>query len=297
MKENHVSVCVCTYKRPELLLRLLKELERQQADGFSFSIVVCDNDADRTAEQLVLDFARSSSIETTYCSEPRQNIALARNQTIAAGRGDHIAFIDDDEFPAPGWLAALWHTCRKVDAAGVLGPVRPHFDQTPPSWIVRGRFCERREHTTGTVMDWNDCRTGNLLFRRSILISNEPPFREQFGTGGEDKDFFMRMTQSGHQFVWCNEAVAFETVPPSRQTRSYMLNRALLRGRNSLKLSRGRAVLIAKSLLAVPLYSLLIPVTLLFGQHQFMKFTIRFCDHFGRLLALFGLNPVRERQM
>jgi hypothetical protein len=179
----------------------------------------------------------------------------------------------------------------------VLGPVRPHFDNPPPAWIVRGRFCERPEHPTGTVMDWNDCRTGNLLFRRSIIPAGEAPFREEFGTGGEDKDFFMRMTQRGHVFVWCNEGVAFETVPPNRQTRRYMLGRALLRGRNSLKLTRGRVVLLLKSFIAVPLYALALPITLIFGQHQFMRYCIRFCDHFGRLLTLLGLNPMRERQM
>jgi hypothetical protein len=31
------------------------------------------------------------------------------------------------------------------------------------------------------------------------------------------------------------------------------------------------------------------------GQHVFMKYCIRFCDHAGRLLALFRLNPVHQR--
>jgi hypothetical protein len=40
-----------------------------------------------------------------------------------------------------------------------------------------------------------------------------------------------------------------------------------------------------------------LPLTLLCGQHIFMKYGIRFCDHLGRLLALIGINPIRERQM
>ena len=76
-----------------------------------------------------------------------------------------------------------------------------------------------------------------------------------------------------------------------------MFKRALLRGRNVLKHPTGRAKLVAQSLVAVPLYSLLLPVTLLLGQHVFVRYAIRFCDHFGRLLTLVGLNPVDERQM
>ena len=76
-----------------------------------------------------------------------------------------------------------------------------------------------------------------------------------------------------------------------------MFKRALLRGRNVLKHPRARTRLVMKSLIAAPLYSLILPITLLSGQHTFMKYTIRLCDHVGRLLAMIGINPVRERQM
>jgi hypothetical protein len=107
----------------------------------------------------------------------------------------------------------------------------------------------------------------------------------------------MRMNARGHVFVWCNEAPAYESVPPSRWTRRYLINRALLRGRNNLKLKGARTRLVLQSCIAVPLYSLVLPFTLLGGQHLFMRFAIRFCDHFGRLLTVVHLNPVGERQM
>jgi glycosyltransferase involved in cell wall biosynthesis len=298
VKSGHISVCICTYQRPLLLKRLLEKLALQRpGEGFTFSIVVADNDPGRSAENLVQQMAQRSSVRIIYCSEPRRNIALARNKTIEHADGEFIAFIDDDEFPADDWLQRLLHACSDFKASGVLGPVRPHFDTPPPRWILRGRFCERPEPPTGTVMHWTKSRTGNVLFRRSILDGMPEAFRPEFGTGGEDQDFFMRTTQRGCVFVWCNEAVAYETVPPSRWTRRYMLNRALLRGNIVLKHSAGRNVLVVKSLAAVPAYLLILPVTLLFGQHVFMKYGIKFCDHLGRLLALFRLNPVNERQM
>ena len=76
-----------------------------------------------------------------------------------------------------------------------------------------------------------------------------------------------------------------------------MLGRALLRGKNSLKLSRGRGVLVCKSLVAVPLYSLVLLFTLPFGQHRFMNYCIRLCDHLGRVLDAVGLHPMTERRM
>jgi len=290
-------VCICTYKRPVWLKRLLEALAGQTTDGsFTYSIVVADNDAAQSARETVDAFSREHpATEILYRSQPQKNIALTRNASIEPADGEFIAFLDDDEFPVPEWLQQMMLACEKHQAAGILGPVRPYFDSPPPAWVIKGRFCERPEPPTGTLLEGSKCRTGNVLFRRSIIADAPAPFDQAFPNGGEDVDFFVRMTQRGHRFVWSNEAPAYESVPPSRQTRSYMLKRALLRGKNSLKITHGRATMVAKSFIAAPLYTLILPFTLLAGQHVFMKVCIKTCDHLGRLTALVGLNPVSER--
>ena len=118
------------------------------------------------------------------------------------------------------------------------------------------------------------------------------PFRPEFGTGGEDQDFFRRMMQNGCRFVWCNEGVVYEVVPPQRFRRSYMLRRALQRGQNErYLLSLGS---IAKSLAAVPCYALLALPLFLVRHDAFMKCLIRLCDHAGKLLAAIGLKAAGE---
>src|SRR5438045_3146242 len=132
---KHIAVCICTYKRPEYLKRLLKELiGLETGDLFTYSIVVADNDQSESARAVVSDFAASSSIQLKYCMEPRQNIALARNKVIENASGDFIACIDDDEFPKQDWLLTSFKTCTQFDVAGVLGPVKRHFDDKPPEW-------------------------------------------------------------------------------------------------------------------------------------------------------------------
>jgi glycosyltransferase involved in cell wall biosynthesis len=281
-----------------LLKQLLSNLECQRTESrFTYSIVVADNDAEQSAKQIVSSFATMSNVSSVYCVEPRKNIALARNKALEKATGEFIAFIDDDEFPAGDWLLSLLIACQHYNVAGVLGPVKPHFEEPPPRWIVKGGFCERSEHETGLVMKWSECRTGNLLFRRSILDGIPCVFNPEFGTGGEDKDFFLRMTNRGNTFVWCNEGVVYETVPPSRWKRSFMLKRALLRGKNILKLRTGRGRVLIKSVFAIPLYAVVLPVTLLRGHHTFMWYAIKLCDHLGRILGLLGMNPIREREM
>ncbi len=292
----HITVCICTYRRGELLKRLLANLERQETGGyFGYSIVVCDNDNLLSSKPIVSEFAASSKLPVIYCTEPRQNIALARNQALKFAKGEFVAFIDDDEFPASKWLGIMLETCEHFRATGVLGPVRPHFEQPPPRWILTGRFCERPEYETGRRMSGGECRTGNVLMRRSALDGMAEPFRPEFGTGGEDTDFFMRSIKAGSLFVWCNEGLTFETVPQNRWTRRYMLKRALLRGKITLINPKRPIRLIATSFLAVFAYGCILLPALLLGQHVFMKYCIRFCDHAGRLLELVHLNPLKTR--
>jgi succinoglycan biosynthesis protein ExoM len=295
--KHQISVCICTYKRPDLLGKLLEKLNLQRTDDlFTYSVVVADNDYQQTARETVYQFAAKTQMPITYCVEPEQNIALARNKAIEHATGNYIAFIDDDEFPTQEWLWNLFMVCNTYDASGVLGPVKPYFSYQPPQWVIKGKFFERPAYDTGHIIDWRQSRTGNLLFRKQIINGLEVVFRAQFGTGGEDIDFFTRMTKSGCVFVWCNEADVFELVPPARCTRMYLIKRALLRGRNSLRREGGRTFSICKSLLALPIYGLGLPILFVAGHHHFMKYLIKFCDHAGKILALIGLNPVKVRE-
>jgi succinoglycan biosynthesis protein ExoM len=174
---------------------------------------------------------------------------------------------------------------------GVLGPVKPHFDEEPPAWVVKGGFYDRASYPTGFVIDWRKGRTGNVLLKRHLFADGAPPFRPEFKTG-EDQDFFGRMIEKGHVFIWCHEAVAYEVVPPIRWKRTFMLRRALLSGATSYVTSSARDIL--KSVIAVPAYAIGLPFALLLGQHKFMSLMMRLFDHAGKLLAVVGVHPIKE---
>jgi succinoglycan biosynthesis protein ExoM len=297
-EHHHISVCICTYRRPQLLARLLQALGRQQAEGlFSLSVVVVDNDVRQSALDVV-KAAANGKVALYYDIEPVKNIALARNRAVRKATGTHLAFLDDDELPIDSWLLHLYQTCLTHDADGVLGPVKPEFVGQPPPWIVKGGICERKSYTTGTILRrCIDTRTGNVLFNSRIFAGVECPFDPRFGeTGGEDTDFFRRMMNNGHTFVWCDEAEVYETVPPERQTRSYYLRRALLRGVVAFRKPKFQLKIfsVAKSFVAVIIYTPLLLIFLLAGSHAFMKYLIRYCDHLGKLMAAIGLDVVKE---
>jgi len=266
-----------------------QEMDRR----FTYSIVVVDNDRLRSAEPVVSAFMAQSTVAAKYCVEPRQNIALARNMAVANADGTFVAFIDDDEFPTKRWLATLFDACARYDVDGVLGPVKPHFDQAPPDWVVKGRFCERQTYPTGFVIDWRKGRTGNVLLRKRVLEEDPQPFDPEF-VAGEDQDFFRKTIERGSVFIWCNEAVAFEIIPPHRWRRTFMLRKAFLSGSLEPLLPTFGAGVIVKSAVAVAAYTVGLPFALALGQDRFMKCLVKLFDHLGKLLGRVGFRPFRQ---
>lgn len=291
---EHISICVCTYKRRDFLTRLINELKKQQTEGlFTFSVVVADNDPEKSAAATVMELQTQSPFGIKYCVEPNRGIAHARNRVIANAEGDYLAFIDDDEFPSPSWLSTLLRTCRRYETDGVFGPVKRHFDVPPPSWMLKSKFYDRKVSPTGTPVEWREARTGNVLLKRSVIGQDPTPFRPQFRVG-EDQDFFRRKMEEGKRFVWCAEAEVFETVPPVRWKRSYLVKKALLRGASAALQPSCNFPSILRSLIAVPVYAIALPLALVAGQHRFMAILVSMCDHLGKLLALVGIQPIKE---
>ena len=298
-EKHHISVCVCTYKRPRLLEGLLRALDGQENGGlFEYSIVVVDNDHSESARQTVESQINQSRLAIHYFIEPQQNIAMARNKAIANSNGDFVAFIDDDELPDSRWLLHLYRALTLFETAGVLGPVLPRFEVPPPSWVLKGRFFERPTYFSGHFLHWARTRTGNCLLRSDIFEGGDGWFQPKFGSGGEDRDFFKRMIVRGHVFVWCNEAPLHEAVPPERWKKGIMLKRALLRGKMTYNSRRHRPGDALGSAAAVFYYSVSLPflflVSPVFGFDVVMKTLIRDCDHLGKIFALFKINIVKD---
>lgn len=296
MANSHITVCLCTCRRTDRLPGLLAALATQEAAGsFTHSLSIIDNDPAGSAGPVIRDFATRSPVPVRHGWEPQPNIARARNRAVALAEGDLVAFIDDDESPEPDWLRHLHEAGRRDRATAVLGPVRPRYATKPPRWLLQGRFWERDELPTGSRVPWTRCRTGNALVRRDALLTLDPVFDERLATGGEDVDLFRRLAAAGHGFSWCAEAVVHEDVPPHRCTRRYLLRRALLRGRDSLRVTPAPLRATASSAAALPIYLLLLPPALICGHHLFMRLAVRIGDHTGRLLAAAGFEPIRTR--
>ena len=125
----HISVCICTFRRPHLLGCLLRELDCQETDGsFTYSIMIVDNDVSESSREVVSKFQKASSLQVSYVWNPSKILRWRAIRHWQMPEGDFVAFIDDDELPASDWLLKLFQTCETYEVDGVLGPVLPQFE-------------------------------------------------------------------------------------------------------------------------------------------------------------------------
>ncbi len=110
--------------------------------------MVVDNDPEASAREVVASFA---GFGVRYVHEPAPGIAHGRNRALDESAGARLLiFIDDDERPCPGWLAAMLATYERTGAAGVTGPVYPDYEGEPDPWLVAAGIFIRKEYPDGT---------------------------------------------------------------------------------------------------------------------------------------------------
>lgn len=246
------TVVICTYNRPEMLLRAVETARTQSLrPEFSAEILVVDNSREANARDAVLTMQGGPGLTVRYLSTPNPNISHARNAGVTHSAGDYVVFLDDDEWCELGWLDALIDNAEQTGADAVFGAVLPVFPDGMPAFDPTGRSLERRmalpsgnwiglHHDTRISGLW--IGTCNSLFRRARCFSNDTPFDPALGVvGGEDYDLFVRLSQAGRRFTWCAEAVVWEAIPGPRITMAYRRRRAFTTGQQFSTITIRRA--------------------------------------------------------
>ena len=152
---------------------------------------------------------------------------------------------------------------------------------------------------TGSVISTRDKRTGIILVYRSIFKKGDVWFDPARGrTGGEDGEFLDRQMRRGRRFVWCDEALVFETIPEERWQSKFYLRRnfgiGTLSGERWRRTRSMSPVMKAYALLLG--YSFLLPFTFLMRKHIWMKILTKLSYNAGCLLSFLTLSSVRHRQ-
>ena len=266
-----IVVAIPTFRRPQRLERLLRALAALDT-GNAPGILVADNDCVAhqgfdLCSRLVTENYRWN-LDSTIVAE--RGIAQVRNVLVGRAFLDpatrFIAMLDDDEWPEPQWLEAMLCIQSRTGADVIRGSVLREFEVSPPDWATGWEGVAPIWHAAGSnaVIEG----IGNVLMGRQCFEAlSQPYFDPQFGlTGGEDRDFFVRLRALGMRFARAENAIVYEYVPATRLRLGWSLLRAYRTGnsdmRIALKYKRGLGDVIREvakilaALLAFPLLSI-----------------------------------------
>jgi glycosyltransferase involved in cell wall biosynthesis len=234
MAEPYVTVCACTYRRPEGLRALLGGLATQRFKAIApprIEVVIVDNEGSAEARAVCAQVGQATGLAVRYVHEPRHGIPFARNACL-----DHVpqdasffAMIDDDEVPEPAWLEQLLLAQACGDADVVRGAVVPVFPDGAPAWIRDGEFFgwpKQRAAGAGALADGAElasASSNNVLVRAAAVRALGLRFDATLTfTGGSDALFFRQMKLAGCRIVYAAGARVREAVPAQRATFSYL---------------------------------------------------------------------------
>lgn len=163
-----------TFNRADSLRLTLESLSLQSVE--LLEVVVVNGPSTDSTAAVLDEFA--GQIVLGGC--PERNLSMSRNIGIRLAAGDIVAFIDDDAYPDPGWLAALAAAFDDPEVGATGGPTYDHTGVSfqavynladwhgDPWWDDRRNPTPFFNHPDGATIPY--VHGTNAAFRRSALV-------------------------------------------------------------------------------------------------------------------------------
>jgi glycosyltransferase involved in cell wall biosynthesis len=230
-----VTILICTYNRAGMLAPTLDSIaaQRRPAD-VRWEVLVVDNNSTDETKAVVEQRQLAFPTVLRYAFEPRQGKSFALNTGCGLADGAIIAYTDDDVRLPVEWLErAVRPLLDRPDIAYTGGPVRPMWEQPPPSWLEPcgnlGGTIAVKDHG-GSPFIFEDRRKTplgvNMAVRRE-LVERAGGFRVDLGRRGgsllgqEQAEFFYRTRAIGARGLYVPDMVLDHHVPARRLTHNY----------------------------------------------------------------------------
>ena len=235
------SVVVCTQNRSRLLAEACAAALAVDYPPERWELLIVDNRSTDDTLEVARDVAAAHPGRVRVIEEPEIGLSAARNRGVAEARGEVIAFLDDDAFPAAGWLRALASALAEPDVLAAGGPVHPEFEGELPDWF-RGRFLPYLtvwdlgpEPLTLTYSEYP--RGANVAFRREAF-ERFGGFSTHLGRRGdslrscEEIELCLRLERAGGAVRYEPEARVRHRVAAGRVTERWLIRRYGAQGRS-----------------------------------------------------------------
>jgi succinoglycan biosynthesis protein ExoM len=307
---ERIAVCVCTYRRPVPLARLLKQLAEMPRTADTVFVIVDNDGGSGRTENLVHEFQRNCSAPVTYVLEPEPGLSAARNAAFRAARAAGagiVALLDDDEYPSEKWLIKLIETRADTGAAVVGGPVHPVFDaERPPPEKYQTLWTVQKGRLRGLTHVYCTCNC--LIDLGAVAFLGDEPFLRAFRfTGGEDVVFFRRLHAARIKMAWSDEAIVFEEISHDRATLAWLRRRWFRLGNIGVKCERAapvrgdvpplvKTLLLSVRLMIYPLFNRGVFTMPLLWLLEAERIRGRVASHAGFVVMQYGREATQQRE-
>jgi len=128
-----VTVCICTYNRPNYVRDCLAGLARQTASPDQFAILIVDSGSTGETPAELVRLAASANATLLRLESP--GASFARNAGAQSCRTPYIAYIDDDAIPAPDWIEHIVAALAETPPPAIIGGrALPIWEAPLPAW-------------------------------------------------------------------------------------------------------------------------------------------------------------------
>jgi glycosyltransferase involved in cell wall biosynthesis len=233
MGDESVSILIPTYNRRDVLIRTIESLRQLRVpSGVAVELLVVANACTDDTVATVEAAAPSMPFPTRCVSELTPGLNAARNRCVTEAAGDILAFLDDDVWVEPDWLAGLLEVYRSCPADMVGGRVYLWWEAVqPPPWmsdIVEDRISSNDQGDAVREYDGGKLAIGaNISFRRKVF-ETVGLFRhglDRTGTsllGGGETELVDRAVKAGLRMFYAPKAVVKHWVAPERIESKYL---------------------------------------------------------------------------
>ncbi len=223
---SKITVCACTYRRPQGLSALLMSLrELQMPPGTEVQFCIVDNDIRSSARNVVEAAAVDFPRPLRYVHETQPGIPSARNRALAeAGKQGFVVFVDDDETVDPRWLVELYRVARESGATFVQGSVEMQVEKSKDKWWLETVLFRQKIFPDGSPR--HESWSNNVMIDMAFVSQHGCRFDNALRfDGGSDTLFFRDMVQKGATGFYARYALVFEVQPESRLTWKWAIQR------------------------------------------------------------------------
>lgn len=231
MFNSIVTIAICTYKRSYLIETINSVIKSVNKTSELVTINIIDNDENMSAFDMFNSIPKAENYKIQYFSEKSKGVVNARNRAITSVQTKWLIFIDDDELVDENWFMNYLDVInnKAISFGAAIGPVFTTYPDFVPIDIKNSRIHDRK-HYNHLERIFHGA-TNNCLIDMSYVKKNDLKFDQQFNeTGGEDSDFFERLSQVA-PIIWNNKSIVYEMLTKGRASHEWALNRLYNNGK------------------------------------------------------------------